>query len=152
MGWTGVRKCMLIHTFSDPCPNHHFPTYPSKCWLKRKEKKLTWGEKKYWGKTSQDRIRILQVVHMSVAMGGYQKTREYRHHHSHHDRRHPEYAVDKATDSQTVVKRKRARARQERGYLFFAKSGTGLGLSCPNTFSHPKYHMHRIYSGNVKCK
>ena len=34
-GWTkvmrrtGVRKCMYQHTFSDPCPSHHFHPYPS---------------------------------------------------------------------------------------------------------------------------
>jgi len=57
-----------------------------------------------------------------------------------HDRQHAEYAVDQATDSQTVVKRKRGRARKEIGYLVFAKSGTGLGLSGPHTFSHLKYY------------
>jgi len=26
---TGVRKCMYQHTFSNPCPYHHFRPYPS---------------------------------------------------------------------------------------------------------------------------
>ena len=42
IGRTGVIKCMLLHTFYDPCPSDHPPTPEYSC-LRAKNRHLFWN-------------------------------------------------------------------------------------------------------------
>jgi len=43
---TGIIKCMLMHSFSNPCLSDHSQPYPSTCWRQKKSKFVKQGNKR----------------------------------------------------------------------------------------------------------